>query len=435
MSSPAPFGAELPHLITAIPGPRSQALIDSLSAHECPAVTARRARRAATLGQATDDPFVWKRAEGSNVEDVDGNRFVDLTAGFAVATLGHRHPKVVEAAKEQADTLLHAMGDAWPDAARIGLLAALADYAPGDLSVSLLGLSGADAVDAAVKTAVLATGRTGIVSFDGGYHGLALGPLGLQGYKSAFTDPFRDITHGHVTHLPWACDRQTLRATLQQGSYGLIMVEPIQGRGGVRPAPEGWLQMLAEEAQRAGVLLAFDEIQCGLGRTGTPWACDADGVVPDLLCTGKALGGGFPISACIGTPDVMNAWGASKGEALHTQTFLGHPVGCAAALAALTVLRTDAIPQRCAEVGAQLSRGLRDRGYSVRGRGLMLGVELGDISFPVARALQQHGYIVLPAGQRAEVLCLTPPVSLNATQQAGFLDALDQVTKELGVTP
>ncbi len=425
-------GDSLPVLRTPVPGPRSQALIDTLARHECPAITARRARRAATLGAASDDPFVWDEAVGANVRDADGNVFVDLTAGFAVATLGHRHPEVVAAVRAQAGRLLHAMGDAWPDAARIALLERLAALAPGDLDVALLGLSGADAVDAAVKTARLATGRPGVLVFEGGYHGLALGVVGLQAYKPAFTEPFADITHGHAHALPFGCPVEQVAARLARGDIGLVIVEPLQGRGGMRPAPAGWLADLRDAARHAGALLAFDEIQCGLGRTGRVWAADHDGVVPDLLCVGKALGGGLPLSACLGSRATMDAWGASRGEALHTQTFLGHPLGCAAALAVLDVLARDDLPGRCAAVGTRLREALEAQGHAVRGRGLMLGVELGARSFAVSRALQRRGFITLPAGMSAEVLALTPPATLTARQQDAFVAALAEALAEVG---
>lgn len=428
MSTPTPaFGAWRPRLQTPVPGPASRGRVDVLARHECPAVTARRARRAATLGAADTDPFVWSEAVGANVRDVDGNVFVDLTAGFAVALLGHRHPAVVRALHAQADRLLHAMGDAWPDATRIALLEALAAAAPGDLDVALLGLSGSDAVDAAVKTAILATGRPGVVTFEGGYHGLSLGVVGLQAYKPAFTDPFRGVSHPAATALPWGCDPSRLDDALAGGEIGLVLVEPLQGRGGMRPAPEGWLAAIAEVTRRHGALLAHDEIQSGLGRTGTRWAADHDGVVPDLLCTGKALGGGLPLSACLGSRAVMDAWGASRGEALHTQTFLGHPLGCATALAVLEAVAGGGVERQARAVGARLTDGLTARGLTVRGRGLMLGVELGRRSLAVARALTARGYVVLPAGMQAEVLALTPPVSLTPDQIDGFLEALDAV--------
>lgn len=414
-------GTELPHLSTRLPGPRSVGLVDVLARHECPAVTARRARRAAKLGLSDTDPVVWDRAVGANIWDADGNRLVDLTSGFGVALAGHRDPRIVAAAHAQTDRLLHAMGDAYPDVARIGLLEDLARVAPGRLDHAILGLSGADAVDGLVKTALLATGRTGVLVFDGGYHGLSLGTVPLQQYKAAFTDPFRAITHPDVHAVPFGCDPEDVGRAVREHDIGLVLVEPIQGRGGIRVPADGWLAAIHEEARSNGALVGHDEIQCGLGRTGSVWAADS---IPDLLAVGKALGGGFPISASIGTAEVMGAWGASKGEALHTQTFLGHPVGCATARAMLAQL--DDVTQRCRLQGATLVDALAAAGFQTRGRGLMLGVHLDD-ALGASRRLLARGYLALPAGMEAEVLALTPPSVLSDAQIEGFVAALLEV--------
>ncbi len=424
-------GSDLPALRTALPGPNSRARVDELAKHECPAVTARRARRAASLGTDQDDPVVWASAVGANVEDVDGNRFVDLMAGFGVAFVGHRHPAVVAAATRQTHTLIHAMGDAWPDRSRIALLGLLAGVAPGDLSVSILGLSGSDAVDAAVKTAVLKTGRSGVLTFDGGYHGLATGVLPLQGYKSAFSEPFAGLLRDPGPRLAFGCPIADVDAALAGGDVGLILVEPVQGRGGMRPAPDGWLGDLRDAAHRHGALLCFDEIQCGMGRTGYWFACEHDNVVPDLMCIGKALAGGFPLSACIGTPEAMNGWAASTGEALHTQTFLGHPVGCAAALATIETIDDGDLIGWAKRRGDFLRTALESTGVSVRGRGLMLGIELGDSSFAVSRALLRRGWICLPAGMRGEVIGLTPPVCMTQAQMESLSVALTEAIVEV----
>lgn len=416
-------GTHLPELSTSLPGPASTALVDVLARHECPAITARRARRAATLGVSDVDPIVWDRAVGSNVWDADGNRLVDLTSGFGVATVGHRNPEVVAAAHAQTDRLLHAMGDAYPDVARIRFLEKLATHTPADLDHAILGLSGADAIDAIVKTAILATGRTGVLVFEGAYHGLSLGTVPLQAYKAAFTEPFRGITHPDVHVLPYGVSPATLDSFLASQSIGLVLVEPIQGRGGIRVPPAGWLGELNRVAHAAGALVAHDEIQCGLGRTGSTWASDT---TPDLLALGKALGGGFPLSAAVGTDAAMGAWGASKGEAIHTQTFLGHPIGCAAGSAVLDQLAT--LGPRCAERGSRLSGALTDAGFTVQGRGLMLGVQL-DEAFAASRGLLARGWIALPAGQSSEVLALTPPVTLSDDQIDAFVAALVQVTR------
>lgn len=424
-------GSDLPALRTALPGPLSRQRVDVLAAHECPAVTARRARRAVSLGAEQDDPVVWASAVGSNVEDVDGNRFVDLMAGFGVAFVGHRHPAVVDAAVQQTQTLIHAMGDAWPDRSRIAFLSALAAVAPGDLSISILGLSGSDAVDGAVKTAVLRTGRSGVLTFDGGYHGLATGVLPLQGYKSAFSTPFAGLLRHPGPRLPFGCPVADVDAALATGDVGLILVEPVQGRGGMQPAPDGWLGDLRDTAHRHGALLCFDEIQCGIGRTGHWFACEHDAVVPDLMCIGKAVAGGFPLSSCIGSPEAMSGWAASTGEALHTQTFLGHPVGCAAGLATLRTIEEDDLVAMAARKGAALRAAIEGTGVSVRGRGLMLGVELGPTSFAVSRALLRRGWICLPAGPQGDVIGLTPPVCITEAQIESLAAALTDAIAEV----
>lgn len=426
------LGAALPSLRTPVPGPRSQAAVDRLAQRECPAITARRARRASALGAASDDPIVWSRAAGANVEDVDGNVFVDMTAGFAVAAVGHAHPAVVAAGQAQLARLPHAMGDAFPDAQRIALLERLTALTGYDRAI--LGSSGSDAVEAALKTARQATGRDRVVAFHGGYHGLSYGALGVLGYKrDAFAGPFAGQLGGHVSHAPFGGPLPDLTGV------GAVLVEPIQGRGGVRVPPDGWLAALVEAAHDAGAVVVFDEIYTGMRRTG-PWLrAHAVGAKPDLVCVGKALAGGFPVSACLGTAAVMDAWGASKGEALHTQTFLGNPTGCAMALAALDVLE-QGVPDPVVR-GARLADGLRALGLPVRGAGLLLGATVPD-PLRVSRGLLQRGWIVLPSGQPAVaagedpaggglVLCLTPPLVLTDAQMDGFLSALAEVLAEV----
>lgn len=416
-------GTQLPEMLTKIPGPQSRHWVDHLARTECPAITARRDRRAQALGTEDDDPIVWESALGANVIDVDGNRYVDLTSGFGVALMGHRHPAVVHAVREQSERLLHAMGDAWPDVARIRFLDAFSKYTPEGLDISILGLSGSDAIDATVKTAMLKTQKAGVLTFDGGYHGLSLGVLGLQGYKSAFTAPFRGITHPEVYRLPFGAPKSEIATLLSTQKIGLVLVEPIQGRGGMRAAEEGWLAEVAAQAKAHGALFALDEIQSGMGRTGVPFAGIRHGVTPDLLCVGKALAGGFPLSACVGTEEAMSGWGQSTGEAIHTQTFLGHPIGCAAGLAVLNA-QTPTFFKSLNQLAHTLRTRLEDEGYTVRGQGLMLGVHTEKNRLEVARALMRKGYLILPAGMRGEVLGLTPPACMTTEQMDGFINAL-----------
>ena len=409
------LGESFPIVRTAVPGPASRAAVDRLSRTECPAITARRARRAAAIGAADTDPIVWDQAVGANVVDLDGNVYVDLTSGFGVATVGHRHPAVVAAGQAQLARLPHAMGDAFPDRARIDLLDALT--ARVGFERAILGLSGSDAVDAAIKTARLATGRHRVLSFTGGYHGLAAAPLAALGYHvAAFKEPFAPLLGQHTSLAPYGGDWPDLT------DFAAVLVEPLQGRGGMRAPPDGWLARLHAGARAHGALVIHDEIFSGLGRTGAWLATD---LRPDILCLGKSLGGGSPLSACLADTAVMNAWGASTGEAIHTQTFLGHPVGCAMALAALTVVETEGLVERARVEGARWAAALARFG-PVTGRGFMLGLHVPD-TLRLSRQLLERGWIVLPAGERAECLGLTPPLSTGRPLLDGFVDTLAEL--------
>lgn len=405
--------------------------METLAQRECPSLTARRARREERSG-AKHDPIVWAEAEGANVRDADGNIFVDLTAGFSVAVAGHAHPAIVEAAQRQMAILPHALGDVHPSVPKLELLERLAQLAPFDDARIILGANGSDAVAAALKTAALATGKPGVLAFEGGYHGLMYGPLAICGYAPGFRAPFAAQLNPHVRFAPYG-DLAGVDAVWTD-EVGAVVVEPALGRGGVVFPPPGFLTGLAERCRARGALLIVDEIFTGLGRTGARFANDpaAGGVIPDLLCVGKALGGGMPISACLGSADVMRAWGDPGGEAIHTATFAGHPVACASALATLDVLEREHLVERSREVGAAWLEGLaRLRRHEVvrdvRGRGLMVGVELDDgaRTLSLVRALLERGWITLPAGQRAEVLSLTPPLTIELGLLERFTDELD----------
>lgn len=434
-----------PSVRAPLPGPVSARWVDVLARTECPALTTRRARRAERSG-APHDPIVWAEARGSNVVDADGNLYVDLTSGFGAASIGHRHPRVVDAVRSQSGRLLHALGDLYPADVKVELLDRLASIAPWDDTRVILGLGGSDAVEAALKTAMLATGRPGVVAFEGAYHGLSHGPLAACGYSAAFRAPFAAQLNPHVSFVPWPRPEQDADAALAavEGAWpaddpGALLVEPVQGRGGVRLAPPHFLARLAELCRARGTLLVADEIFTAHGRCGVRWSSVADGVTPDLLCTGKALGGGMPVSACLGRADVMAAWGSPTGAAIHTGTFFGHPLGCAAALATLDVIEEEALPARAAERGAQLTRGLREVSArhdetvrDVRSVGLLVGVELdgGTRSLAVVRKLLERGWIVLPAGCDAEVVQIIPPLSIEPSLLDEFIAAFDAVLTE-----
>jgi len=429
-----------PEVKSPLPGEKAAALVEVLARSESPSFTTRRARRAERAG-APNDPIVWARARGVNVVDADDNRFVDLTAGFGVAAIGHAHPKVVEAIKAQSGRLLHALGDLHPSDVKIALLDRLAGLAPWDGARVVLGLSGADAVEAAIKTAVLATGRPGILAFEGGYHGLSHGPLAACGYNESFRAPFAAQLNPHVTFAPYpggggvddalAAVRQAWPAE----DPGAVLVEPMLGRGGVIVPPAGFLAGLAELTRDRGALLVVDEIFTGFGRTGARFRSIEDGASPDLLCVGKALGGGLPTSALLGREDVMAAWGDPDGAAIHTGTFFGNPLGAAAAHASLDVIEGEGLSARAKRVGATfLERlgaleGRHEAVVDVRGLGLALGIELtsGELTLRVVQRLLERGYLTLPAGPKGSVLQIVPPLIIEAHLLDAFAVALDSV--------
>ena len=444
-------GDQLPHLVTAVPGPASQALAQRLARVE--------SRNVTDLGGA--GPIFWKAAAGSNVQDVDGNVFLDLSGAFGVAAVGHAQADVARAVSAQAEELLHGMGDIHPTAIKVRLLEALASLAPWQNAKSVLANSGSEAVEVALKTALLATGRPGILAFEGGYHGLTLGSLSVT-HRDHFRAPFADRTYGDVHFVPFPNGEgkveveeeaeseseagvvlELVASTLaQHPDVGAVIVEPIQGRAGVRLPPSRFLAGLADVVHAAGALLIADEIFTGFGRTGSVFASVADGCVPDLICAGKALGGGMPLSVCMGSESVMEAWPLSTGEAIHTSTFLGHPGACASALATIAVLEDQNLVERASTEGArwteELSAALEtsSRVRQVRGRGMMIGIELteaGEREFSVGAGattrLLERGLLLLPAGERGEVLELTPPLVITREQMDHATAVLSAVLK------
>ncbi len=406
---------------------------------------------------ASDDfPVFWESADGDTVRDTDGRSYIDLTSAFGVSSLGHRSSPIQKAIVTQSKKLWHGMGDVHPSRIKVELLEALAKVAPGKLSVSILSCSGADAVESALKTARLVTGKPGVLAFRGGYHGLSYGTLGVTD-RAEFAAPFRDQIPLTAVHMPFPdklrgyTEEMALEATSSflrkegaapVGPIGAILVEPVQGRGGVRvPAPM-FLKELRGIARRHGLLLIADEVMTGLGRTGRTFAVEHSGVVPDLLCVGKALGNGFPISACVGLPDVMNAWPPSDGEAMHTSTHLGNPMGCAMALASLKELVSKQLAAKAGVLGKWWIQhlthelGNHPRVAEIRGLGLMVGIEFVTdkkslspdprwTSQVVTSALR-HGLIVVSGGQGRNVLTLTPPLTMSRAR----LEKATQLLKE-----
>ncbi len=401
----------LPEIRVEVPGPRSRALAGRLARVECPEVT-----------PLEDPPIFWERALGANVWDVDGNRYVDLLAGFGVAALGYARREVAAVQAEQAALLPHAMGDVYPARVKVELLETLSRVLPGDLGHAILSTSGSDAVESGLKTALRVTGRPAVLAFEGAYHGLGLGALDAT-WRSHFRAPFEAALSGRTRFVPFG-DLEAARDALRPGDVGAILVEPIQGRGGIVVPPAGFLRGLRDLADGARTLLIADEVYTGLGRTGSWLACEHEGVVPDVVALGKALGNGFPISACAGREAVMRAWGEAQGEAVHTSTHLGNPVGCAVARCVLEIIEREGLTKRAAELGARLLERLSESLASsahvreVRGRGLMIGIELddADLAQRVGTELLADGFILLGEGDDGRVLSLTPPLVIGETQ-------------------
>jgi 4-aminobutyrate aminotransferase-like enzyme len=402
-------------------------------------------------------PIVWERANGVHVWDADEKKYLDLTAAFGVAAAGHANPNVVKAGQRQMGKLLHAMGDVHPHALKAQLARELSRLTferwTKKIKVKtgkiIFSNSGFEAVESALKTAMLATKNNGVIAFEGGYHGLGYGALNAT-HRAYFRSPFRSQLRafGHFAKFPaLKSDLKSLELSLQKifrrKKIGAILVEPVQARGGINVPPPEFLPLLRKLCDEHGALLILDEIYTGFGRTGKWFACEHSGVVPDLICLGKALTGGFPLSACVGRADVMDAaWPASTGEAIHTSTFLGHPVGCAMALAQIAEIKKLKLPERAAELGrfllAELSLIQNSKlktQNSVRGLGLMVGLELNlpngkpatEAALTAIKKLLHRGYIFLPEGGHANVISFTPPLIITKAQLAKAVAELKTV--------
>lgn len=366
-------------------------------------------------------PLALVRGQGAVVVDEAGRSYVDMLAGIAVNALGHAHPAVVEAVSQQVATLGHVSNlyVAEPPVALAELLLTLAGR-PGAV---YFGNSGAEAVEAAFKLS-RRTGRIHVVAAAGGFHGRTMGALALTG-QPAKADPFRPLP-GEVTHVPYG-DTEALAAAVTDRT-AMVLLEPIQGESGVIVPQPGYLAAAREITARHGALLAIDEVQTGIGRTGHWFAHQAEGIAPDIITLAKGLGGGLPIGACIAFSDsspVNPAALLTPGS--HGSTFGGNPVCCAAALAVLRTIAAEGLLDHVKRMGEQLRRGIEALGHplvgSVRGAGLLLGVVLtAPASTPLADALREAGFLVNPV--QPDVIRLAPPLIISAEQVEAFLAAL-----------
>jgi 4-aminobutyrate aminotransferase/(S)-3-amino-2-methylpropionate transaminase len=409
------------HIATEIPGPRSRELM---------------ARRQAALptGVGTTLPVFAARASGGIVEDVDGNRFIDLAAGIAVTTVGSSAPQVVAAVTEQVERFTHTCFQVTPYEAYVEVCETLNDLTPGDHEKkTFLVNSGAEAVENAVKIARYATGRDAVVAFDHGFHGRTLlamtltgkvmpykqgfGPFAPEVYRAPFSYPFRGT--GDLPSTLAFLDK-----TVGASNVACVVVEPIAGEGGFIVPEPGWLAGLAGWCSDNGVVLIADEVQTGIARTGAWFASEHEGVVPDIVTTAKGLGGGLPIGGITARADLVDRVHAGGLGG----TFGGNPLSCASAIAAIATIREDGLIERAQRIGETMLPRLQALASAypsigdVRGRGAMIAVELVgsdgitpdvDLTKAVSAACHAEGVLVLTAGSYGNVLRFLPPLVIS----------------------
>jgi len=366
---------------------------------------------------------VADHAEGCWVTDVEGRRFLDLGSGIAVTNVGHRHPRVVAAIHEQVDRLLHT-SVVLRHRPYIELAEVIGRLVPWMTEPrTFLCNSGAEAVDGAIKLARLVTGRPGILAFRRGFHGRTIGATSLTTAKARYREGYEPLLPSvHVA--PYGHDLAALDELLETqappSTIAAMVVEPVLGEGGYVVPPVEWLAGLRERCDRHGILLVFDEVQTGFGRTGRPFAAETFGVFPDVVLFAKGVGSGLPLGGIVAPASVMDRW----PNGTHGSTFGGNPVACASALATIAVLGDEGLYDRARELGeVSLARLRRETAANpavvdVRGIGLMIGVELvdGATAERVQRRCLDAGVLVLNCGPHGEVLRLIPPLTISDTE-------------------
>jgi 4-aminobutyrate aminotransferase len=429
-------GVEAPRLVTELPGPKARAVLD-------------RDGRTTSPSLPRAYPFVPARAAGSVVEDVDGNVFLDVNAGIAVASTGHCHPTVVEAVQRQAAELIHYSASDFYLPIYSELAERLQEVAPMSGAVrSFLTNSGTEAVEAGIKLARWATGRQYVIAFYGSFHGRSYGAVSLTAstatYRAGFGPLLPGVLHayygdGRDMPVPPRGDEEgfptlehiegfLMRKIVAPDEVAAIVVEPVLGEGGYVVPPEGWLLALRALCDRHGILLLCDEVQSGMGRTGTMWAVEHAGVEPDILLAGKGIASGMPLGAMIAKDSVMT-W--TKGT--HGSTYGGNPLSCAAAIATLDVIRSEELLENAAKVGELMMNGLRDVQSrhdairEVRGQGLMIGIDLPDpeTAAAVERGAFDRCLLLLRCGESA--IRMSPPLVFREDQARVALELFEDV--------
>ncbi|MFB0563196.1 MAG: aspartate aminotransferase family protein [Candidatus Lokiarchaeia archaeon] len=370
----------------------------------------------------TKRPVVIVKGKGALVWDAEGKEYIDCVAGHGVSITGHCHPKIVEAIKTQAEKLITCPGILYNDA-RAELIEKLTKIAPKGLTRTFLSNSGTEAVECAIKLARKYTGNKEIIAMMKGFHGRTLGALSAT-WEKKYREPFEPLVPG-FNHVRFG-DADAVREAINENTAA-VMVEPVQGEGGVNPAPEGYLKELREICDENDVLLLFDEVQTGFGRTGEMFACMHWGVNPDIITMAKGIAGGVPMGATIAKEEVMN----SLKESEHASTFGGNPLACAAANAAIEVIIEEKLPQRSKELGFYLKEKLeaiKENSKTVReirGLGLMIGVDLRfRVRDYVLKALEK-GLLVLTSG--LTTIRLLPPLVIEKEQVDKTAEILAEV--------
>ncbi|MBC62344.1 MAG: aspartate aminotransferase family protein [Zetaproteobacteria bacterium] len=382
----------------------------------------------------SEDFLVLQEGQGSILRDVEGRSFIDLCAGFGALTHGHIDITAwTQNLKE--DGLVQGMGDVYPSASKVKLLETIKSLLPPHLEKGALAVTGSQAVELALKTACLATGGNNFLCFQNGYHGLDIGVLPVTD-GDHFRKPFESLLpHGRGFHLPYGCSIELLEKSysdnsLKYGRIAAVLVEPIQGRGGIILPPPEWLMSLRHFCDKKNLLLIFDEVFTGLGRIGT--MTSSFDVPCDITCLGKALGGGMPVSACFGTKEVMSSWPMNTGEAIHTGTFFGHALSCSVANKNLEFLVAQGLAERSASLGLKglffLKNSLLATSFvkDIRGKGLMIVIEMHESNQGVVlmNTLKRKGIIAIPSGPKGQCLSITP--ALNIPEPL-FFEALETI--------
>lgn len=374
---------------------------------------------------------------GAVFRDVNGKEYIDMLGGFGIYNVGHRHPKVMKAVRDQLDRqAIHSQELIDPLRTYLAHLVYL--ITPGDLKYSFFTNSGTESIEGCLKMAMLATGRRRFIGTIGAFHGKSLGSLGGTS-KAIFREPFLPLLDW--THIPFG-DTDALKKIMECCDFSgdrvaAVVLEPIQGEGGVNVAPPGYLAAARELCDKYGAMLVFDEVQTGMGRTGKMFCCEYDGIAPDLMALGKGFGGGvMPIGACVGTAKTWEKY--IEAPLLHTSTFGGNPVSCAAAIATINVLLAEDLPAQADEKGKYLLGQLDELAKSypqilktARGRGLMLGMEFADneLGYAVVKELFSRNILISGTLINARVVRVEPPLVISRDHMERFVEALDQSLK------